>query len=228
MDYKRIWQKINGRQKDSFTFSLFYRVRLFICSIYIDSSVYDCGTRIGSQILFSLFFSLTDTHTHSHSALIDAGRDPTTLAAGRLQSPLGHSAVKLQCGHVAGGTMMRQCCTMKEMMNFWVGGNYSPALVLPSGTQSPLAWSRCSLSETRCWNEATGGADSPTKAENNSPRPPSWCSCLPALTSLYSPIPHRDTVKETANHCIWGGHEATFNVTKRIRWRVRRSIRMLS
>lgn len=63
MDYKRIWQKINGRQKDSFTFSLFYRVRLFICSIYIDSSVYDCGTRIGSQILFSLFFSLTDTHT---------------------------------------------------------------------------------------------------------------------------------------------------------------------
>lgn len=191
----------------------------YAVSIYIDSSVYDCGTRIGSQILFSLFFSLT--HTHTFTQRTDRCRERPHNSGCRTASvttwPL--------CCEI---TMMRQCCTMKEMMNFWVGGNYSPALVLPSGTQSPLAWSRCSLSETRCWNEATGGADSPTKAENNSPRPPSWCSCLPALTSLFSPIPHRDTVKETANHCIWGGHEATFNVTKRIRWRVRRSIRMLS
>lgn len=37
----------------------------YAVSIYIDSSVCDCGTRIGSQILFSLFFSLTHTHIHT-------------------------------------------------------------------------------------------------------------------------------------------------------------------
>lgn len=78
----------------------------------------------------------------------------------------------------------------------WVGGNYSPILVLPSGTQSPLVWSHCSPAGIQCWNEATGEVDSPTKVESSSPQPPSWCSYLLAITSLYNPIPHTDTVKK--------------------------------
>lgn len=78
---------------------------------------------------------------------------------------------------------------------FWVGGNYSPVLVLPSGTQSLPVWSHCSQSGIPCWNGATGEADSPTKVESNSLQPPSLSSYLPAVTSLSNPNPQADTVE---------------------------------
>lgn len=81
---------------------------------------------------------------------------------------------------------------------FWVGGNYSTILVLPSGTQSPLVWSRCSPAEIPYWNEVTGGAGSPTKVVSSSLRPPSWRNHLPAVTLLSNPIPHTDAVKQTS------------------------------
>lgn len=61
-----------------------------------------------------LSYSLTYTHT----ALIEAGREPTTLVAGQPWSPHVHSAVKLQCGQVEGGGMIRWCCMKRGMMNY--------------------------------------------------------------------------------------------------------------
>ncbi len=74
------------------------------------------------DISLSLSLSLTNTqtHTHIHTHCIDRCREGThnSVVAGQPQSPLGHSAVKLQCGQVAGGRMIRWCCMMKGMMNF--------------------------------------------------------------------------------------------------------------
>lgn len=68
VDYKRIWQKINGRQKDSFTFSLFYRVRLFICSIYLYRFICLWLWNKNRLTDFILSFFLSHKHTHIHTA----------------------------------------------------------------------------------------------------------------------------------------------------------------
>lgn len=60
---------------------------------------------------------LADSHTHTNR--IDRCREGihNSAVAGQHQSLFGHSAVKLQCGHVAGGGMTQWCCVMKGMMN---------------------------------------------------------------------------------------------------------------
>jgi len=111
-----------------------------------------------------------------------------------------------------GGGVMCWCCTMKRMMNPRVGGNYSPVLVLPSGTRSPPVWSHCWRAGIRGWNEASGGADSPTRAESSSPRPPSWSGYLPAVTSLLKPDSSRGHCGENHRRRVLTGQRNHFTI----------------
>lgn len=175
--------------------------------------------KVGDQCLDSrTFLSLSPhTHSHIHTALIDAGSDSTTLWL-RTASPVTIWPLCCEITVWAGGRR----CDDKVMPHdvgddkFWVGGNYSPVLVLPSGTQSPPVWSHCSQSGIPCWNGATGEADSPTKVESNSLRPPSLSSYLPAVTSLSNPNPH---CREMYDRCgLTGGRNYFMHNFQHLWW----------
>lgn len=79
---------------------------LIVFAPHLSMTIMKVGDQcLDSRTFLSLSLSL-HTHSHIHTALIDAGSDSTTLWL-KTASPFGHSAVKLQCGQVAGGAMIR-------------------------------------------------------------------------------------------------------------------------
>lgn len=133
---------------------------------------------------------------------MSAGGHLTTL---RFQDSLRHHLAALLWNDRVGRRQKVRSGDANDVRDdtFTVGGNYSPpVLVLPSGTLSPPAWSRCSQSGIPCWNGAADEAGWPTRAGSNSPRQPSLSSYLSAVTLLSGPKFSRRHCGERQEHQV--------------------------